>query len=263
VAWALAIVSKTFWRSTDLDDAFPPPVPRQRLDGEAGRQGKLPISGFERIFGEGRQYVREEQLLVLLLMIDAQLDERQRVWLEAGHRTLERFIDMGAKSANLVQRRATQHSAARARVPRAFGFVIAVEEEGIALVERLVRSHMIAQDEDFEKPGRVGEMPFRRRGIREGLDRGIGVRQRRRKIERQLSRREQTRGQGSGRLKMSLGRHQRGPCHETNGGESTKFAICSIFAASRRAISRASTRRRLLRLQRLNARRRRDGPTSD
>jgi hypothetical protein len=50
---------------------------------------------------------------------------------------------------------------------------------------------MIAQNEGLEKPSRVRQVPLRGRGIRERLDRGVGVGQRCRKIERQLSRAEE------------------------------------------------------------------------
>src|SRR4051812_29284340 len=98
---------------------------------------------------------------------------------------------MGAVAAYLVERRAAEHTASRALMPRPFRLVIAVEQEGVALVERRAAEHMIAQDEGLEKPGRVGEVPLRRRGVGERLDRRVGVAERRGEVERQLARREQ------------------------------------------------------------------------
>ena len=42
--------------------------------------GKLAISRLERVLGESREDVGEEQLLVLLLVIDAELDQLERGW---------------------------------------------------------------------------------------------------------------------------------------------------------------------------------------
>src|SRR6476661_4254606 len=170
---------------------------------------------------------------------------------------------MGPVATHLIERWATEHTASWARMARPLSLVIAVEQESIALVERRVAEEVIAQDEGLEEPSRVGEVPFGRRGVGEWLDRGVGVRQRRREVERQLARREQPRRQGPGGLEMSLGRHQRRPCHEICAGGSTKFSLCSNSTASRRATFLASTRHRLLRPQRQNARRRKDDPKGD
>ena len=198
---------------------------------------------------------------MLLLVIDAELDHLERSGRETRERPLQRLIDMCAKSADLVQGRPAEHSAPRTRVPRALRFVIAVEQEGVALVERMISPDVIAQHERFEKPRRVRQVPFGWRGVREGLDRSVGVAERRGEAERQLARREQPRGEVPGGLKLSVGRHQRGHCHETAAGASAKFALCSCVAASRRAIFPVSKAPRLLRLPRRNARQRRDGPT--
>ena len=185
-----------------------------QLSGSIAKQAggrQLAISRFERILGEGREDVGQEQLLVLLLVVDAELDQRQRFGRQRRQRALERLVDMSAIGADLVERRAAEHAAPGPRVTRAFAFVIAVEQEGVALVERAVAGDVIAQHEGLEEPGGVGEMPFGRRGVGERLDGGVGVRQRRGEVERQLARREQSLGEraaGSGtnrgRARLSL-----------------------------------------------------------
>ena len=133
---------------------------------------------------------------MLLLVIDAELDQFERVGRKLRQRALQRFVDMGAVGAHLVERGPAEHAAARARMPRPFRLVIAVEQEGVALVERRVAGQVIAQDEGLEEPGRVGEVPFGGRGVRERLDRRVGVAERRCEVERQLARGEEPLGQG-------------------------------------------------------------------
>ena len=82
----------------------------QRLDREAGRRRQLAISRLERVLGEGRENVGEEQLLVLLLVIDAELDQVERGRRKRRQRALERLIDVRAIGADLVERRAAEHA---------------------------------------------------------------------------------------------------------------------------------------------------------
>ena len=70
----------------------------QRLGRETGRRAKLGIRRLNRIFGERREDVGEEQLLVLLLVIDAKLDEVERKLRQRSERAFERFIDLGRQS---------------------------------------------------------------------------------------------------------------------------------------------------------------------
>ena len=94
---------------------------------------------------------------------------------------------MLAIGAHFVERRPAQHAPARPGVARALGLVITVEQEGVALVERRVAEHVVAEHEGLEEPRRVREVPLGRRGIGERLDRGVGVGQRRGEVERQLA----------------------------------------------------------------------------
>src|SRR5689334_1160215 len=78
VAGPLGVERETFINGTDFDDALASLVEAQWLHGKAHRRRQLAIGGLERVLGHGRQDVREEKLLVLLLMIDAQLDQVER-----------------------------------------------------------------------------------------------------------------------------------------------------------------------------------------
>ena len=122
---------------------------------------------------------------MLLLVIHPKLNHLQRLRREVRQCAVERFIDVRAIGADLVERRPAQHPATGAGVARPLGLVIAVEQKGVALVERRVAEHVVAQHERLEEPGGVGEVPFRRRGVGERLNRGVGVAERRGEVERQ------------------------------------------------------------------------------
>ena len=71
--------------------------PEWKASGSTAKQaggGELAISRLQRIFGECREDVGEEQLLVLLLVIDAELDQLQRFRMQRRKRPFERFVDM-------------------------------------------------------------------------------------------------------------------------------------------------------------------------
>ena len=139
MARPLAVEREAVVARADLDDAFA--AARASVSGSTAKQaggGKLGISRLERVLGEGREDVGEEQLLVLLLVVDAELDQVERRRRKRRQRALQRLVDVRAIGADLVERRAAEHPAPGPRVARAFALVIAVEQEGAALVERAV-----------------------------------------------------------------------------------------------------------------------------
>src|SRR3546814_2601203 len=75
-------------------------------------------SDLERILREKMLDVGEQQFLMLLLVMDAEGDERQRGRRQAGQGALHRGIDMRAPDADFVERRARQQAALRARMAR-------------------------------------------------------------------------------------------------------------------------------------------------
>ncbi len=108
-------------------------------------------------------------------MVDAKLNDLERGRRKRRERAFERFVDMGAIGADLVKRGPGEHPAPGASMAGALGLVIAVEQEGVALVERGVAERMVAKDESLEEPGRVRKMPLGRRSVRERLDGRVGV----------------------------------------------------------------------------------------
>ena len=132
---------------------------------------------------------------MLLFVVDAQLQQIEDIGREVRQRPRQRLVDMGSIISDLVERGAAEHSPAGSFVARSFGLVIAVEQIGPAPVEGRVAGRMVAQDESFEEPGGMSEMPFRRRSVRKRLDRCIRVAERCGEIERQPARRQQPRMQ--------------------------------------------------------------------
>ena len=147
-----------------------PSRPRCQVSGSTAKQaggGKLAISRLERVLGEGREDVGEEQLLVLLLVVDPELDQSQRFGRERRQRALQRFVDVRAIGADLVERRAAQHAAPGPGVPRALALVIAVEQIGPALVERRDSRRRDREARTFRRTrscGRGAIWPATRRG---------------------------------------------------------------------------------------------------
>jgi hypothetical protein len=209
MARPLGVERKALLAGANLDDAFTPRMKGQGLDRDAGNWRKLAIGGLERVLGQGRKNVGQQQFLMLLFVMDAELDEIEHRGRQVRQGAFERTVDMGAVGPHLIERRTAKHAALGPCVAFPLGLVIAVEQEGIALVERLVAGDMVAQHESLEEPRRMGKMPFGRRGIGKRLDRGVGVAQRTREIERQVPRREQARIEVAGRRWARVGRHHR------------------------------------------------------
>jgi hypothetical protein len=80
---------------------------------------------------------------------------------------------------HLIERRARQHAALRARMALADRVVIGVEEIAVRRVEDAVAPHLRREHESLEEPRGMRQMPFRGTGIGHRLDRRILRRKRR------------------------------------------------------------------------------------
>ena len=100
---------------------------------------RRPVGGPQRLCREQRQDVREDQLLVLLLVVDAELDQlghgRLPLRYPALEQRLERRIDMPAIAQHFFQRGAREQPALGARLPRSRGLVVGIEAVGETLIE--------------------------------------------------------------------------------------------------------------------------------
>src|ERR1044071_87407 len=107
------------------------------------------------------QNVGQQQLLMLLLVMNAQLDQRQYFGRErAGEQCLQLLVDGGAVGVHLRDGRTRQQATLGPRMARTDRFVVRVEEKVPALVIHTVARTMGAEHEGLEKPRRVREVPL-------------------------------------------------------------------------------------------------------
>jgi hypothetical protein len=120
------------------------------------------------------QDVGQHQFLVLLLVIEADLDQRGELRQALLVGSLEELdhggIDMPAIGADLVCARTGQVAALVAGVPGTCADVIGIKQKRVVGVEGLVAHAVLAEQELLEKPGGMGAMPFGRTGVRHRLD---------------------------------------------------------------------------------------------
>ena len=115
-------------------------------------------------------HVREDQLLVLLLVVQAELDQPREPLLAAFFDEREqRLVDVLPIADHLLQRGPRKHAALGARVACADRVVVRVEEHAEGGIEHPVAAHAGLEDERLEEPGGVREVPFDRARIRHGL----------------------------------------------------------------------------------------------
>ena len=123
---------------------------------------------------ESMQDVGQHELLVLLLMVEADLHERRQRGQGFVVRFMEEFhdrgIDMPAIGGDFLGAGAGEVAALVPGVPRAGADIIGIEQEGVVGMERLVALAVLAEQELLEKPGGMGAVPLRRAGVRHRLD---------------------------------------------------------------------------------------------
>ena len=127
------------------------------------------IDGIGGILRERMQNVSQHQFLVLLLVMQPDLDDRndllQRRRIRALQQPRHRGIDVGTIGRDLLDGRARDQAALRTGVPRAGRHIIGVEQEAEPRVEFAIVGVVRLQQERLEEPGGVGAMPFDRARI--------------------------------------------------------------------------------------------------
>ena len=145
------------------------PVERCRMAGADAGNG-LAISGLQRLGGEQAQDVGQQKLLVLLLVIDAELDQLGRFRVERCiEQASERLIDESTIVAHLRDGRPREQPTLGAGLPRTDALIIGVEAIFEALVEHAIAGEEAFQQEGLEEPGGMREMPFGRARVVHGL----------------------------------------------------------------------------------------------
>ncbi len=136
------------------------------------RARRLPVGVVDRIgrvLRKGVQDVGEQQFLVLLLVMQADFEDREHALRFLRRhlldQPLDRRIDMRAIAGDVLAVRPRDQAALRARMARTGGDVIGVEQERKAFVEDLVGGIVRHQQELLEEPGDMRAMPFGRAGI--------------------------------------------------------------------------------------------------
>ncbi len=126
--------------------------------------------------------VHEDQLLVLLLMVKAELDQRRRFspgdGVQGGDELRHRCVDMGAISPDLGDAGARDEAALGPRMARAHRLVIGIEEIGVSRIENAIAGEVRRQQEGLEEPAGMGAMPLGRADIGHRLDRLVFGRER-------------------------------------------------------------------------------------
>src|SRR5262249_22454336 len=145
-------------RPSDLGHAFsvldPPERTRPALDLVPS---PLTVRGAERVLRERVLDVREDQLLVLLLMVEADLDDLRDLGVpalpELTERARELRVDVRAIAIDLLDRGPGEEPSPGTAVAVAHGVVIRVEQVAIPRVIR--RDPQRREDERLEEPGGV------------------------------------------------------------------------------------------------------------
>lgn len=147
-------------------------VPRQRAGG-LRRHGvrRLGIGGKQGVAGQQVQDVGEHQLLVLLLVLQAQLDQATQcsVVRHGGHPTCHAGVHVGPVGEHLVQRWPREQPALRAGVLGAHTVVVGVEQHPERRCKRLETGLVGFEHKGFKEPGGVGQVPLGGAGIGHGL----------------------------------------------------------------------------------------------
>ena len=132
------------------------------------------VGGRNRVLRKGVKNVGQHQFLMLLLMVEADLDQRRdRGQLVVGSLVKELHgcrVDVTAIGRDFIGARPGQVAALVPGMAGAGGDIVGIEQEGIVGMEGLVSRTVFAEQELFEEPGGMGAVPFRRTCVRHRLD---------------------------------------------------------------------------------------------
>src|SRR5260221_5770070 len=136
--------------------------------------------------------VREDELLVLLLVMQAQFDQPVGLRGKAvgGEQAEYGLVHMTAIREHFFETRARQEAPVRTRVAIADAVVGGVEQDPVLRRENAVTRLVRNQDESLEEPRRVREVPFHRTRVGHRLERAILHGKRRRERARRAANRE-------------------------------------------------------------------------
>ena len=123
---------------------------------------------------QGMQDVGEDQLLMLLLVMETDLENPQRlralVLGNTGDEALNRGIDMSPVVGDRTDRRPAQQPASRPRMPRTRRHIVGIEQIAKVFVEDPIARKVRNKEKLLEEPGRMRTMPLGRARIGHRLD---------------------------------------------------------------------------------------------
>jgi hypothetical protein len=132
------------------------------------------IDGVRRVLRKGVQNIGQQQFLMLLLVMQADLDDLEYAPGICGRRlrdkTLDGAIHVRTIGCHIIAIRPCDQSALRTRMARTCRDIIRVEQKRESLVEDPVRGIVRHQQKLLEKPGDMRAMPLGGAGIRHRLN---------------------------------------------------------------------------------------------
>ncbi|MNP16199.1 hypothetical protein D3C76_1085860 [compost metagenome] len=175
MARRLAIEGETVAAVADALHAAGEAMPAQRRGRDRRRRRQVAaIDRVQRVLREDVLDVHEQQLLVLLLVLQAQLDAARDLPRVLGRRRGEQFahgpVDMRAEGHHLGHPGSRDQPPPRAGEGRAVGFVVGVEQVVVERFRRAVAGQEGLEDEGLEEPGDMRQVPFRRADVGHALD---------------------------------------------------------------------------------------------
>lgn len=130
--------------------------------------------------------IGEDQFLVLLLVVDAEFEQRAQFRCQRGigNELRDVPVDVMAVGEHFRERRTRQQAAFRAWVARPDRDVVGIEQYPELRIEHAVPGARRLEQEGLEKPGRMREVPFDGACIGHRLQRAVFRRQRLRELLR-------------------------------------------------------------------------------
>ncbi len=161
----LVVEGKAVAGMADLDQAALEVDPAHRriaLDrwGTRWRIGRLQRIERQHVLG-----IHQDQLLMLLLVIEAELEQRMPIAAVPLDQVDRGLGDMATIGQDLLDAGTRDHAALRARMARPDGLVVGVEEIFVGRIVDAIVARVRAQQEGLEEPRRVCEMPLGRAGV--------------------------------------------------------------------------------------------------
>src|SRR6266516_2297334 len=178
MAWPFVIVRKTGALMADFGDCF---FENGEIYGSDFCRCDVDLAltqdGVKRVLSEDMLDVRDEQFLMLLLVMDAQnqkrLDLVEEAFVSIRQKIFDVRIDRGAIALRLFYRGTRDQATQIAPMHIAGGIVVRIEEIAVLRNFGAIAWQPFFQNKSFEEPGGMGEVPFGWADVRHRLNNTI------------------------------------------------------------------------------------------